>query len=208
MKYALLLCLLPFFAHAQDRVEKKLSRFSIGIESGIVTTYMNVRDYDWYHELCCHGYEDDDLDSAPTSAIHSNLTLNYRFKQKHKVGLGFQFSQFGENHDAGAPSREVLNYIGFIGSYEFSILMGRKAAIGLYNAFCFDIPAFKDKRDYYSSGISHIVGLVWRFKVGNALELSINGIVKNALSEYNAIAWFNDNRRVGKGLLIGISYRI
>ena len=208
MKYAFLLCFLPLSMNAQNAKEHKPSNFSIGLQSGIVSTYMNVRDYQWYHELCCFGYDDDDLDSAPTYSIHSNLILNYRIKRRHQVGLGLQLSQFGETHQVGTDSREVLNYVGFVGNHELTLLGSEKASIGVYNAFCFDKPAFKDKRHRYSNGVSYMGGLIWHFKIGEKLDVGINGVVKYALSQYNAIAWFNDNHRFGYGLLLGLSYQI
>jgi hypothetical protein len=208
MKYAFLLCLLPFLAHTQDGVEKKLSRFSIGIESGIVTTYMNVRDYYWYHELCCHGYDDDDLDSAPTYSFQSSLNLNYRINRIHQIGSSVQFSQYGESHEAGTSSRSMTNYIGIAGSYELTLLASERASIGLTNSFSLDIPIFQDDRRHFLKGISHAFGLRWRFRITRAVDVHLNCIIRTALTQYNPIAWMNDNHRYGYGVLLGVSHRI
>lgn len=200
---------MPLLSLGQNENNWQRSKLSINFQTGLISTYMNLdRHYKWYHEICCFGYQDDDPDSAPTFAIHSNLSLNYRIKHRHQVGLGFEFSQMGENHQLGENNRDVISYLGLIGSHEFRVIGNEKVSIGIYNAFCFELPLYNDKLEHFKKGISHIVGLTWRFKINNSWSLSVNGVLKNALTEYNPISWYYDNHRRGYGLLLGASYKL
>lgn len=204
----LLLCLLPFFSVAQQPINKE-SRFSVNFQTGLVTTYMNLdKHYNWYHEICCFGYTDDDPDSELTFANHTNISLNYRIKRRHQIGLGLELSQMGENHQAGERKRDVLTYVGAIGSYEITLLHTPKASIGLYNAVMVEMPMYNDYGKHFLKGISHIGGLVWRFEVNDKWEFSVNGVLKSALTEYNPISWYYDNHRLGYGILLGLNYKI
>src|SRR5690349_17991556 len=111
---------------AQDSSTSQHSRFSIGVEAGAVSTFLNIPDFYHYYFDCigCFPQEGVDFNQLPnaTPAFQATLTMNYQLKPRHQLGLGFVMSQYGELHYTFEYRREVIDFRGITARHRFKLL--------------------------------------------------------------------------------------
>jgi len=213
--YLFFLLFLPFFLQAQlDKSSGKLSRFSVELEGGIVSTFMNIGVP--YCGECCFG---DCVISAPLNtydrlpspavARQSAILINYQLNNRHFIGAGYMIGQYGERQIiANERQTDLIEYNGIKLRYAHQFLHGDKIRVMAMSDINLEFPRPSHLETYAQRGLSAGLNLGASYFILSHIAIKISLMGKVVLTKYAYNAWEGHHHRFGTGLLLGIEYRL
>ncbi|MBK8568006.1 MAG: hypothetical protein IPN76_33005 [Saprospiraceae bacterium] len=210
--YTFSFCLLAAVALAQSTATPKAHRFSFSLESGLVTSYMEMPESDF---ICCFGdcytYGTDPtlrLRPMRLTSVQLGASANFELGRKHRIGLGVTRLEMGEMEPYGENlARRSMRVMGLTARHQFKVLSGSLLNFYVSNAVSLEKPKAESYLNV-RNGVSHTLGLTAGIQITRLMEASLSIIGRTTIRGYHENAFYGDKHRFGGGLVFGLTHRI
>lgn len=212
--YTISFCLLAVVAVAQSSSKIKSHRFSFALESGLMTSFIEMPEEVF---TCCPLCDcvipisvPNAINLIPTriTSLYLGASANFNLSRKHQIGLGLIKSEMGEMEPHGESlARKSIGFLGFTARHKYIILSGYRLNLAVSNAISLEKPITETYVEL-RNGISHTLGLTCGIQITRLMEASISMVGKTSIRGFYGNAFYSDKHRFGGGLFVGLSYSI
>ncbi len=211
--YTISFCLLAVAAFAQKSVRVKQHRFSFTVESGMMTSFMEVPDGCY---ACCFGdcfvpFNDREalLQPKKLTSLYLGATANFDINPKHRIGLGVTKGEMGEMEPQGEVlAKQSIAFMGYTVRHQYRVLSGNRMNLYISNAFTMEKPKGGDAFFEQKKGYSHAIGLGCGLKLTKLTEVALNMVGRTSFRGLVDHSYYADAHRFSGGLTLGLTQKL